>query len=309
MFSLKHPLPKLQWLVLATYMVSAVVAVEEQPKAPKHCSSSCGHLKIPYPFGVEKGSYLKGFRITCNTSINPAKAFLDATKYEVVNISIAENRVRVRNSVPASVAHTCSELNGSETDGPTAMINLTDTPFALSQNKFVVTGCNSLGTIKLGNRELFTGCLSLCHVKREDKTNGSCSGIGCCEVPITDGLKIVQTYVDNILTNESKIKEVLNETKISVPYRCGSAFLVDQHNYSFEASDLGDDNKFLTKIQHSTVVLDWIVSNHTCKEARRDLNTYACKGNSHCVKGSQGYRCSCNQGYQGNPYCSQGCQV
>ncbi|XP_022764215.1 wall-associated receptor kinase 2-like [Durio zibethinus] len=311
MFSLKHPLPKLQWLVLATSMVSAVVAVEEQPKAPKHCSSSCGHLKIPYPFGVEKGSYLKGFRITCNTSQNPAKAFLDATKYEVVNISLAENRVRVRNSVPASVTHTCLALNGSETHGQTTMINLTDTPFALSQNKFVVTGCNSLGIIKLGKRELLTGCLSLCHVKREDKTNGSCSGIGCCEVPITDRLKIVETIVSNIF-NESKIKEVLNETKISMPYRCGSAFLVDQHNYSFEASDLDDEHKIFTKIQHSTVVLDWTVSNHTCKEAKRDSNTYACKGNSDCVdykvKDSQGYSCSCKKGYQGNPYCSPGCQ-
>ncbi|XVE61010.1 hypothetical protein DITRI_Ditri06bG0005600 [Diplodiscus trichospermus] len=306
----KHSLMEDPCLLLALSLMLSAAAAAAADDAKPGCTSSCGDLTVPYPFGIGDGCFLEGFGITCNDSNGQSKPFLGV--YEVVNISLAQNQLSIKNHV----AHMDWGIN--VTDVVLASINLTDTPFAFSKtaNKFTVTGCNSFGVFQLGKGADLGGCLSVCSKSNNqtdsaEKNNEPCSGFGCCQTSIISGVKSFGTGVLNIF-NESTIKELLNESETTAPaYQCGYAFLVDTSSYAFESlSDL--DQCSSSKIENSSVILDWLIGNQTCAEAEKNSETYACKENSKCEEhpdtGGTGYRCSCKQGYHGNPYLSPGCQ-
>ena len=184
MFGSKHSLMEDPCLLLALFLLLlAAVANGTKPG----CNPSCGDLKVPYPFGIGDGCFLEGFDIICNDSYSPPKPFLH--DFEVVNISLAQNQVSIKNSV----AHTSWGFNVTDDANYTARIDLTDTQFAFSNtaNKFTVTGCNSLDLIQLG--DFSTGCFSICSNSNnksdpEGNNNEPCSGFGCCQTPIFNGL-------------------------------------------------------------------------------------------------------------------------
>lgn len=63
--------------------------------------------------------------------------------------------------------------------------------------------------------------------------------------------------------------------------------------------------------QRLKVMLDWRIGSENCSEAKQNLATFACHGNSECVDFDSkvgGYHCICSEGYQGNPYIISGCQ-
>ncbi|XVE61016.1 hypothetical protein DITRI_Ditri06bG0006200 [Diplodiscus trichospermus] len=166
-------------LLALSLLLSAAAADDAKPG----CNSRCGGLTVTYPFGIGDGCFLEGFGITCNNSTGQSKPFLGV--YEVVNISLAQNQVSIKNHV----AHKGWGFNVTAVANTSARasINLTDTPFAFSRtaNKFTVTGCNSLGVFQLGERADLGGCLSVCgksnnETDTEGKDNEPCSGYGCC---------------------------------------------------------------------------------------------------------------------------------
>lgn len=88
----------------ARAMVVAAVAVTVlMPLLPSSgashgegCTTSCGSISIPYPFGVEPGCYLHGFNLTCNNSYGPPKLFLGDGTVQVLDISIPNATMRTK---------------------------------------------------------------------------------------------------------------------------------------------------------------------------------------------------------------------
>ncbi|KAG7944773.1 hypothetical protein I3843_15G120600 [Carya illinoinensis] len=281
-------------LLLGVLVISAATFVVAAAKPNSSCNRRCGSLDIPYPFGTSEGCYLdSSFLITCNSSSssetsNPTP-FLGIGNITVLNISL-DGELRVS----SPIARYCPNENY------VLRVSLFSKAFPISytKNVFTAIGCNTLGVIGsvASDKNYRTGCMSLCD-NIDDMVNGSCSGVGCCQTPIPDGIKdftISFGSFDNFFT-------------VSEFNPCGFAFVVEKKEYNFSTLDFQNmQNK-----DAFSLMLDWAIGNHTCEDAKKDLTGYACKAdNSECYNSTNGlgYRCNCSSGYHGNPYLSGGCQ-
>ena len=126
------------------------------------------------------------------------------------------------------------------------------------------------------------GYLSKCQ-KISNVVNGTCSGIGCCDVQIPEGMKNV------------------NFTKVWDFNPCSYAFIIRVDKFKFSSD-------YLISLQYNRtfpMVLDWAIGSETCEVAQNKAN-YLCGANTTCsnLKNQFGYRCKCKDGYEGNPYLS-----
>ncbi|EHA8587310.1 wall-associated receptor kinase 2-like [Cocos nucifera] len=258
------------------------------------CQAECGVVKIPYPFGIGRGCFLPGFDIACNTITNGSKVpLIGHGNIEVLNISLVDGLMQVKHFI----AHDCYDGRGKRLRRNSPWMELGRTRsirFSDTRNKFVAIGCDTRGYLTDMNRTFWTGCVSYCN-NTSFVTNGTCSGIGCCETKIPKGLRNFTVELNSFH----------NHTYCSSFSPCSYAFLADS-SFSFNASD------FLTfrNVQMMPVTLEWAVGNKSCEEARGKKG-YACVDvNSKCYDSTtvKGYHCNCSQGYEGNPYLPGGCQ-
>lgn len=118
--------------------------------------------------------------------------------------------------------------------------------FSNTHNKFTAIGCNFFGILQ-GIREddhyMKTACLSYCR-EADGIDKGVCTGAGCCQFSIPNGLKQVESFTRNYYKSQK------NDS-------CTYIFLVDKEQFTFSASDLQGTN-FYERSKDIQVVVDWV---------------------------------------------------
>ncbi|XP_057796937.1 wall-associated receptor kinase 1-like [Salvia miltiorrhiza] len=280
------------------------------------CVDRCGNLSIPYPFGVGSDCSLEpSFNISCDTSSDPPKAYITILGTHVIEIN--ESYVRVK--YPNFLASACYNLSYH------MPLNLSGTQYTLSgANWLTAIGCDDMvvGT-ELPTRSSSAGstCASLCAQGNAtagiaycpDNGNRSVIGNGCCQAFISQGT----TYLKAQLTD---LSGALQRHRL---FPCSYAFIqemrsANQSGFSYHLNFLQNNSKAFpedefraTLITAPVVQLNWRIGNKNCSQQLSNDPTYACRDRSICVDlyNTDGYLCSCFQGYKGNAYLNGGCQA
>ncbi|KAH7850391.1 hypothetical protein Vadar_032166 [Vaccinium darrowii] len=266
----------------------------------KSCPDKCGNVTIPFPFGIRKHCYLDGnFRVECHNSSNSTYlAVFDGLEYS--EISVQDSYVTLITQTPP----VCYSKNGSSSDGGYGYY-LLDSPFTLSshRNKFVAIGCDIYASIEGESDDAVppaTGCASFCD--NLTKSNIS-AGRGYCEIPLPRTIHSFDIGVYSV--NTEKRAWTKNGS-------CNLAFIVDKKlsKYDSQIDWISRYGNWTNEKFSIPLVLDWGIGNVSCREARKSKN-YLCSQNAGCRDvdaAGGGYNCYCKQGYQGNPYVSDGCK-
>ncbi|XP_037403731.1 wall-associated receptor kinase 2-like [Triticum dicoccoides] len=295
------------WLCLGVALLGVGAAPPAPPRPSSRCQRECGGVDIPYPFGIvgpgpespdPDNCAMPGFGLTCNeTGVNGGRTpfYYDL---EVVDVSLQQGQARMKMSIS-----TYCYNNATQGMDPVPWgLDLTGTPYRFADtNKFTVIGCQTLAYI-LGEHagDYTSGCVAMCRGEsdgdvRSALSNGSCSGIGCCQTAIPRGLDYYRVSFDSGF-NTAEIHDVSP---------CSYAVLMDVSNFTFQTTYATLPGFNTTYGGVAPLVVDWVVGNQTCDAARKNSSSYACvSDHSECLDSLNGpaYICNCSKGFQGNPY-------
>ncbi|KAH6819534.1 hypothetical protein C2S51_003137 [Perilla frutescens var. frutescens] len=275
------------------------------------CPARCGSLSIPFPFGVgPECSDGPSFDITCNSSTDPPKAYLSILNLntEIVEVKLNVSQVRVKYPNLGSACYNLSDYQRgiNKTEGTSISIDLTATPYTLSDSNWLTAiGCDDMVTA-LGQTDGMSygsACVSFSTDRDSgagvgscpDDRNGYLPGNCCCQTPIP--------------------KDSHGNWGKSKRFPCSFAFIGNKNEsgFSYPLHYLDNSTTFLnanlTATSMSALVLDWTIGKENCSLAKQNATTFACHENSECMDANVGgYFCRCLIGYEGTPYLTHGCQ-
>ncbi|CAN6353016.1 unnamed protein product [Urochloa humidicola] len=303
--------------LLSLWLVALSVVPPVASQQPSGCRRRCGNVTVPYPFGIGAGCHhgapAGGFRLWCddnNSTRRPPRLTVSGYGHEVAAISLPTAEA----TVLLNASRACYDRPG-DPDG--RIVSLREQPMALNgsaflfssmKSKFVSIGCPGLAYFNDGGGYYVTGCMSVCRPS-ERALPGSCRGDdGCCQSNIPLGLDSYRPYLGSFGRRRRRrgSRDEQEATFLDNSTACSYAFMVDAWWFWFAGSHFNRTGDFAVP-----VVLDWAIRDApTCAAARRDPDTYACRSaQSVCLESSNGpgYVCNCTDGYQGNPYVTNGC--
>ncbi|KAF8692750.1 hypothetical protein HU200_039415 [Digitaria exilis] len=221
------------WMLLLAAMalpsppLAADAAVGQGPTGllPEgNCTTMCGDVAVPYPFGTTAGCYLPGFNLTCDTNHEPPRLSLGDGTLQVVGISLENSTVRVVGPDIPMVESVRKDYVANGTWGGQGWGLSDEGPYILSEehNEFVLLGCAlfaELGISGLFGNEVINTCGSMCSGEVLDNGHDcseqpnsrrcqKCSGLGCCQVPIPYGQ----------VSYSVRLKTLQESGHINVPY-------------------------------------------------------------------------------------------
>ena len=161
----------------------------------------------------------------------------------MMNISL-EGELRILNHVGHDCRTIFSDIDPPYSNKPrlkSGRFNISST-----RNKFTMVGCDTFALIrgKIGEEQYMSGCMSLCN-NISNFQNGSCSGNGCCQTSIPEGLSAINLTMGSFF-NYSTIWEF---------DPCGYAFVVEESYFNFSSNHLQD-----LKTEERSCLLSWAYS-------------------------------------------------
>ena len=140
-------------------------------------------------------------------------------------------------------------------------------------NKFVVFGCDALANVIFNNdnNSYLWGCVLGCDGLESLTTDGSCSGIGCCQTAIPKQMSTLIVSFD----------KRFNNSEVYILSRWSHAMLVEAAAFKFNTTYITTEEMFGQTIP---MLMDWAIGSTICDIAHTNKSSYACRSDhSSCM--------------------------
>jgi hypothetical protein len=247
--------------------------------------------------------------LTCDETHSPPKLFLGNTSTVVLDIFLHDGRLDIDNGIASLTGRNLYSMNWG--------VLLDNSIFTLSSfwNNFFVMGCGFKFQVMLPDSEnMIVMCNSSClNGHPAVATDGTCSGVGCCEASLPGSSNMYSIKLDPLGAENGTMEQPFNATFVIADKEWWNT----NNNGMLLQTAVLDGLVTPWGIPGSAPPLQikasgkWNFRNLSCADAQRSSDYGCLSSNSYCHDHwngeSSGYICRCKRGYEGNPYITNGC--